>query len=166
MLANWCLSLLDNFQSARELVNHNSGSPSSVFHLMDQSRDNPFVAVYVDATFKEENLEFGTRYAIYDPCKIIMAAGGQYLNPPGSVLAAELEAIKQGLNYCLENNIAGFHIFLNSHDVVHAIRSTSDFLGIEGHRSRTIIKKYISERYLVYTLLQQQSDTQVGKDCF
>lgn len=41
----------------------------------------------------------------------MMAAGGKSLNPPGSMMAVELEAIKLGMEYCFENNITEFHIF-------------------------------------------------------
>lgn len=79
--------------------------------------------MFVDAAFKEEMLEFGAGYAIFDLSGTIMAAEGRILNPPGSVLGAELKAIKLRMEFCLDNNIEDFHIFSDSQDTVHAIRS-------------------------------------------
>lgn len=62
-----------------------------------------------------------------------MPAGGKNFNPTGSVMAAELEAIKLDMEYCFDNIITEFHIFSNSQDVVHAIRNRAEYLDIEEH---------------------------------
>lgn len=89
--------------------------------------------MFVDAAFKEDILEFDTGYAIFYPSGSLMAAGGKSLNPLGLVLTAELEAIKLGMKYFFDNSITEFHIFSDSLDVVHAIRSRAEYLGIEEH---------------------------------
>lgn len=57
---DWYYSLLDNYRTAQEQVNRNTGTLNSALCLMDQVRDDPFSTVYVDATYKEESLEFET----------------------------------------------------------------------------------------------------------
>lgn len=94
--ADWSIPLLKNYHSAREQTKPNPG-PSSTMCSRDQLIDNTISPVFIYATYKEDNLEFGVDYAIFDLGGMVRVADGKRLNPLGSVLPAELEAIKLGM---------------------------------------------------------------------
>lgn len=73
--------------------------------------------------FKEKNMKFRVGFAIFDPSGQIMAAGCHKINPPGLVLAAELNAILNGISFWKGLQMNTIRVFSDFMDVFLALRN-------------------------------------------
>lgn len=56
-------------------------------------------SIYVDAAYYDLKHVYAVGYAVFDPGGALIATGGRCLHSPGTIMAAELEAIYYGIQF-------------------------------------------------------------------
>lgn len=103
--------------------------PKTINH---QERDDPQIhSVFVDAALCDDSLVYATGFAIFNPRRNLTATGCRKIQPPGTILAAELQAIADGITYGLCNFPGPLRILSDSLEAVHAIHSGAIYKGPE-----------------------------------
>lgn len=70
--------------------------------------------IFVDAAYCDESHSYATGFAIYDPGGYLRVVGFQKIPPTGSVMAAEVQTIYNGLTYGERNFSGSKRIFSDS----------------------------------------------------
>lgn len=60
-----------------------------------------------------------------------LGGGGHQINPPGSILNAELIAIEAGFKFWIDKGKGNIKIFSDSLEAIHVLRTDQDHFGIE-----------------------------------
>lgn len=129
--AYWTEAFLENFHREKDKLYIGRYSPP-ISISPDYSYHNPDGNVIkVDASYKEATSSFAVGFFIYDKEGKPRAAGFHKINPPGSVLAAELIAIIDGLNFWKTISQDTITILSDSKDAIRAIYSDSPYKGYE-----------------------------------
>lgn len=90
VFAGWTENLLKNFRDAQKKKEAQMHTWIDKYIHESQHDDNQSFRIYVDAAYNEATPSYAVAYAIFDPGKNLWAAGYKKINPPGSVLVAEL----------------------------------------------------------------------------
>lgn len=102
--------------------------------------NSPFHSAIVDAVFSDSSFYYSTAFAIYDLRGKLWAAGYRKIHPPPprSVMAAELHAIKDGINFWKHHQLGPLKVFSNSMDAIHSVLSDSQYREVEEFLIRNI----------------------------
>lgn len=133
-MGTWTDSFLTEFHKARaSLPNYSSTSISLLNkYSPEQNCDNNDVHfIYVDAAYRDSDLFYATAFAIFDSGANLKATGHHKINPPGFVLAAELQAICDGLSFFKGNLTGPVRILSDAFDAIHAIHSGEIYREVE-----------------------------------
>lgn len=127
----WSNKMLQDYREVHIKVEHKGQDLSTKYAVShDRTTDNQ-KTICVEAAFNDDTLSYATGFVIYDPEGKMMAAGYHKINPPGSVLNAELYAIANGLDFGMNNVEGPWRILTDSLDAFHAIRSENSYKGLE-----------------------------------
>lgn len=96
-----------------------------------ESHGTQVYSIYVDASYCDNSFKYATTFAVFDPGGKLIAAGYMSILPPGSVMAAELQAIRDGINFWKNNLNGHLKIMSDSIESIHAIRINSIYKGVE-----------------------------------
>lgn len=70
-------------------------------------------------------------FSIIDPLDRDWGKGGHCINPPGTILNAEIMAIEAGLAFWKDKGTGRIKVFSNSIEAIHALRTDHEYTGIE-----------------------------------
>lgn len=101
------------------------------------SDDSNYYSIFVDAAYNEAVSGYAVAYTIFDPGRKLWAAGFKRVNPPCSILAAELLALLAGISAWNNNRRDTARAYTDSLDAVQAVSTDALYLGVE----EDIIKK-------------------------
>lgn len=87
--------------------------------------------ICVDATFYDDTHSYATGFVIYDPSDSLRGVGFRKINPPGSVLAADVQAIYNGMSYGNEHFRGRKRILSDSLKAIHSIHNKDKYKGTE-----------------------------------
>lgn len=128
---HWAEAHLDSFRKAQVKLPPRSSSLLKTYSP-DQSQDrkNCFF-VFIDAAYNSLSHVYATNFAIYDPRGNICVVGYHRIPPWGTVMAAELQTIHDGISYWKDHRPSPLKVFSDSTDAIHSIRSDHTYKGIE-----------------------------------
>lgn len=95
---------------------------------MNQDSHNCF-SLFVDAAHNDHNLSYSTAYVIYDPGGKMAAAGYHKIQSTVSIMATELQAIKDGILQWKLHQSGSLRVFSDCLDAIHSIYSTHKYRG-------------------------------------
>lgn len=129
--ANWTETFLHQFQyeRAKLTANENAATSTTYTNQLNYGRDTDILKV--DAAYNEATMSFAIGFFILDKDGTPRAAGFHKINPPGSVLAAEVKAISDGLQFWRSISQEPVMILSDSKEAINAIYSDSQFKGYE-----------------------------------
>lgn len=87
------------------------------------TNNNQDTSIFVDATFCDESKSYATYFVIFDPGGLQIAAGFRKIKPPGTVLAAELQAIYDGIIYGEKYFSGNLRVSSDSVEAIHSVSS-------------------------------------------
>lgn len=88
-------------------------------------------SIYVDAAYCDTRFKYAIGFAICDPGGKLLAAGHRSIQPPGSVMAAELQAISDGINYGLKTLNGTSKILSDSVEAISVVKRNHRYKGVE-----------------------------------
>lgn len=92
----------------------------------------------MDVAYCEDSSSYATGYAVFDNRNDLVAAGCKPIKPPGSVMAAELITIKNGLLLGNLNSQTPWRIYSDSINAIHVIQLGKRYKGVEENIILTI----------------------------
>lgn len=130
--AGWALRYYHNHTAMMATISEISDVPSSRFSRWDRRAAFTGNILKVDAGYDEVRSLFSVGAVVYNKDLVIKAAFGEPIRHPGSILAAELHAIRLGLQRYKDYFTGEVSIYTDSQDAMHAIRSKDEYLGPAG----------------------------------
>lgn len=76
-------------------------------------------------------MSYATTFAIFDPGGNLWAVGFRKIQPPGSIMAAELQAMQDGLLFGKHHRPGPFRILSDSLEAIHAVLSEIQYERVE-----------------------------------
>lgn len=121
LINNWSSIHIQEYRKA-QLIGRINGIPQVRKYSRSPDEDDRRVqSIYVDVAYCDLKLTYTTGFAIFDPGGVIIAADCKSLKPPGTIMAAELEAIHNSIRFGIANTAGQWAVFSNSLDVIHAV---------------------------------------------
>lgn len=87
--------------------------------------------IFVDAAFCDRSHSYATAFAVFDPDGQLKAVGFRKIRPTGSIMAAELQALHDGLIFGDRNFSGTKRIFFDSLEAIHLVYSKAKYIGVE-----------------------------------
>ncbi|XP_073057409.1 uncharacterized protein [Primulina eburnea] len=129
---NWIPSYLEEFQKAKRLWIPDPVAKHSDRVLKWTKPPLGHFRLDVDAGFHEQKGVFSVGAVITDHRGFICAASGRGIRHPGSVVAAELNAILFGLKLAVQGNYRNVWVFSDSVQAVNALTETTEIINHDG----------------------------------
>lgn len=131
LTAYWTDTLLDQFHQEMSKLSTVNDSPSNARDTESYTQLPDGHIMKVDAAYKEASAAYAVGYYIYDKGGKPLAAGYHKINPPGSVLAAEITAITHGLSVWKSLSQDAVSIFSDCKEAINEITTNNPFKGYE-----------------------------------
>lgn len=128
---NWTDKFLDEYRSAECKLNISYQPLIGKYTALVVNKSYHEYTILVDAAFNDDTLSYATGYAIFYPGGSLCVVGFRKIPPTGSVMAAEVKAIYNGVLFG-EHNLQGpKRILSDSLEAIHAIRGKEMYKGVE-----------------------------------
>lgn len=118
-------------QKANDNCKINNGSLVSKYSFSNPNNEDNVFSLFVDAAFNKETNIYTVGFHILDPSGLSWGGGGKRINPPGSILNAEVLAIEEGVTFWKMRSKSKIKILTDSVEAVHALRTSHDYNGVE-----------------------------------
>lgn len=107
----WTDNNLHEFRNTRKISNIEGMSLLKKYSLDQGSTTSRALSIFVDAAFCDQSLSYATGLDIFNPEGVMVAVGHRSIQPPGSIMAAELQAIHHGVQFGISNTEGPWRIF-------------------------------------------------------
>lgn len=130
-LVAWTDAYLDQFHNETSKLSQRLSIPSKISRPPPNHMNYAYWSLNVDAAYNEPTLTFAIGFYIKDQDGKPRAAGCHRIPPPGSVMAAEITALVEGLSFYLDRFQEPIKIFSDCIDAIQALTSDSIYKGYE-----------------------------------
>lgn len=130
-MGQWTDRFLYDFEKAQKHSSPSGGSLVARYSPIQDCATDTLFSIFVDAAFSDATLTYATAFAIFDTRENIWAAGYHQIQPPGAIMAAELQAIADEISYGKRSVPGRFNILSDSVEAIHSVLSNAPYKGIE-----------------------------------
>lgn len=127
----WTNSFLASYQKAQIRNNTQAPKLKDKYLRAPVQGNSQYYSSYVDMAYNEPLNIYAIARAIFDPGGNIWATGYQKITPPGSIMAAEINAIKNGAKFWKEHQLGPLTVFFDSLDAIRSIYTNTHYRGVE-----------------------------------